>query len=110
MYLAFDKLSFAQVTKLHMRYKVFFEAWLSCQQENAEKFDMSEPGDASLSIIEIMGTSQGDTSKKDALYVHYLRLLRYRYLALLSATVALKVLIGWHESVFKCIIHAFIYL
>ena len=67
MCLAFDKLSFAQVTKLHQRYSLFYDTWYSSvDQENADKGDMSELGDASLSIIEIMGNGgQAEQSKRD---------------------------------------------
>lgn len=66
MLLAFDKLSFAQVTKLHNRYKAFYECWAESQPNNEEMND-SEIGDASLSVMEIMGTDRDDEQHKDSL-------------------------------------------
>ena len=81
MQLAYSRLNFSQITKLHGRYRCFYEMYRPKSQRGpsqpSDVMDMSDLGDASLSIIEILGGNEneediyniGDKSNSQYLFV-----------------------------------------
>ena len=58
--LSFDKLSFSQVARLQQKYKTYYQSWSSQHQATSQggtawEMDNSNLGDASLSLMDIVG-------------------------------------------------------
>lgn len=60
MVLAFDKLAFSQVIKLHSKYKSFYDTWAQAQQKNNDDglYNTSDL-DIPLSLMDFAGPSLG---------------------------------------------------
>ena len=70
--LAFDKLSFCQVTALHGRYKAFYSQSTGSQTDCAgtdshDILDSSNISDSSISFMELVSEDEHDTGKPSVL-------------------------------------------